>query len=90
VQFPHGRHDDQVDAMTQFLDWFEKQDEIDFSKTNVSQRGVIAIARGSEYRPSPGCLTPQTENVEGRGIIVISKPQHYNPPFPEVKAWVRY
>jgi predicted phage terminase large subunit-like protein len=90
VQFPHGRHDDQVDAMTQFLDWFEKQDEIDFSKTNVSQRGVIAIARGSEYRPSPGCLTPQTENVEGRGIIVISKPQLYNPPFPEVKAWVRY
>lgn len=25
VQFPYGRHDDQVDSMTQFLAWFDKQ-----------------------------------------------------------------
>lgn len=25
LQFPHGRHDDQVDSLSQFLDWAEKQ-----------------------------------------------------------------
>jgi predicted phage terminase large subunit-like protein len=32
MQFPNGRYDDQVDAMTQFLDWIDKQDDIDFSQ----------------------------------------------------------
>ena len=90
MQFPYARHDDQVDAMTQFLDWLEKQDDIDFSKANFSQEGIIAIARGSDYYPSLSSLRPKGENIEGRGIISIAKPLLYNPPFAHVKASVKY
>jgi phage terminase large subunit-like protein len=48
VEFPHGRYDDQVDAMVQFFDWLEKQDPADFSNTNVPERALGAIARGSD------------------------------------------
>jgi hypothetical protein len=90
VQFPYARHDDQVDAMTQFLDWLEKQDDIDFSKANFSQEGIIEIARGSDYYPSLSSLRPKGENIEGRGIISIAKPLLYNPPFAHVKASVKH
>jgi predicted phage terminase large subunit-like protein len=25
LQFPHGRHDDQVDSVSQFLNWFDQR-----------------------------------------------------------------
>ena len=39
LAFPHGRHDDQVDAMAQFLDWTGRS------------RGRRAISRGPRQRP---------------------------------------
>ena len=74
MQFPYARHDDQVDAMTQFLDWLEKQDDIDFSKANFSQEGIIAIARGSDYYPSLSSLRPKGEKSKGEASSLL--PSH--------------
>ena len=91
AKFPHG-HDDQVDAMTQFMDWLERQEETDFSKPNFAQRPLGVRTREPDYGASIPTRLPQSEgrNPPGRGLAVIAKPQLYNPPFPEVKAWVTY
>ena len=85
VQFPHARHDDQVDAFTQLLDWLEDQDEIDFSKSNLIEVGIIA--RGWD-QPSLPPFAPQRQTFADRGVIVIARRQIYNPPFPQVHARV--
>lgn len=89
---PSGRHDDQVDAMTQFMDWLERHEETDFSKPNVAQRPLGVRTREPDYGVSIPTRPPQSEgrNPPSRGLAVIAKPQLYNPPFPEVKAWVTY
>ena len=91
AKFPHG-HDDQVDAMTQFMDWLERQEETDFSKPNFAQRPLGVRTREPDYGASIPTRLPQSEgrNPPSRGLAVIAKPQLYNPPFPEVKAWVTY
>ena len=48
TNFPHVEHTDQVDAMTQYLDWIGKQDDLDFSKTNVQHPGIMAGRGNSE------------------------------------------
>jgi predicted phage terminase large subunit-like protein len=88
MQFPKGPYDDQVDAMTQFLDWIEKQDDIDFSQSNVRQLGIGAIARGSDYRAPHPARSTWVECSNGRGLGVIARPEIYNPPFAEVHARV--
>jgi predicted phage terminase large subunit-like protein len=55
IRFPKGPYDDQVDAMTQFLDWLGRQDDIDFSKTNAPHFAIGAIANG--YQPLDPCLS---------------------------------
>lgn len=103
IDFPHGRHDDQVDAMVQLFEWLEKQDPSDFVRTNVPERGLAAIARGldhplgfsergsnslppaQDYAPLP---TAVLRTKDGRAIAALARPSLYNPPFPEVRAWV--
>ena len=92
VKFPHGR-DDQVDAMTQILDWLERHKEIDFSKSNVTQSGLAVSTREPDDRVSltRTPLSPSgQQNPPGRAVCVLARPQPYNPPFAEVKAWVTY
>ena len=93
VKFPHG-HDDQVDAMTQFMDWLERQEETDFSKPNVAQRPLGVRTREPDYGASIPTRTHlrnrRDEILPAAGWLSIAKPQLYNPPFPEVKAWVTY
>jgi len=85
VQFPHGPHNDQVDATTQFLDWIENRG--DASPNAPAQLGLGVITRHSDS-PSPG--KPCLADSQGRGIIAISRSQIYNPPFPKVTASVIY
>ena len=49
VAFPHGRHDDQVDAATQCFDYVGKCDDIDFSTTNIKGSGMMAGVFNSDY-----------------------------------------
>lgn len=40
LQFPHGRHDDRVDALTQFLDWIDQRER---NRTRVLPLSAIGI-----------------------------------------------
>ena len=42
VNFPKGKHDDQVDSMSQFLNWV---------KSHVSQADVLAVLELNKYFP---------------------------------------
>jgi predicted phage terminase large subunit-like protein len=86
IRFPKGPYDDQVDAMTQFLDWLGRQDDIDFSNTNAPPFAIGAIARGNQAPDAPPSRVVTSSN--GRGLAAIARPGIYNPPFPEVRAWV--
>ncbi len=87
VQFPHGQHDDQVDAMTQFLDWLVRQDDIDFSRTNVTRSGTMALGLNSQPQLS-SC--PQQLDPKAPGIMAGGRPQMPNGPFLVVRAWIQY
>src|SRR5262249_14966133 len=80
IRFPKGRYDDQVDAMTQFLDWLGRQDDIDFS--NTTHFAIGAIARG--YQPLDPCLSTRVGTSNGRGPAARARPEIHNPPFPQV------
>ena len=72
IQFPYGRHDDQVDAMTQLLDHVEKnRDEIDFSRTNIKRSGLIAGAGNSQYQPM-GSSGQQDQKAPGLGAVALN------------------
>ena len=72
IQFPHGRHDDQVDAMTQLLDHVEEnRDEIDFSRTNIKRSGLIAGAGNSQYQPM-GSSGQQDQKAPGLGAVALN------------------
>jgi hypothetical protein len=49
------------------------------------QSGMIHVELNSGYRPA---AQPQFECADGRGLGALAKPSLYNPPFPEVRAWV--
>ena len=89
VSFPHGRHDDQVDATTQYLDYIAKRDDIDFSKTNVTRPGTIAVAFNSEYAPAPASPSNGSDIMalglnSNRGFS--SRPQDRDPKAPGLVA----
>jgi hypothetical protein len=86
IRFPNGRYDDQVDAMTQFLDWLGRQDDIDFSNTNAPHFVIGAIASG--YQPLAPCLSTRVVRSNGRGLAARARPKIHNLPFPQVQAWV--
>jgi predicted phage terminase large subunit-like protein len=52
LQFPHGRHDDQVDSLSQFLDWIQRKEASHFSVTRIDPRPTVADCFG--YSPYPG------------------------------------
>jgi hypothetical protein len=52
LQFPHGRHDDQVDSLSQFLAWIQRKEESHFSVTWIDPRPTVADCFG--YSPYPG------------------------------------
>ena len=86
IRFPKGPYDDQVDAMTQFLDWLGRQDDIDFSNTNAPPIAIGAIALGNQGPDASPSRVVTSSN--GRGLAAIARPGLYNPPFPEVRVWV--
>jgi predicted phage terminase large subunit-like protein len=93
--FPHGRFADQVDALSQYLDWIEQQPSEDSSLASAPQKG-LAVA-GFHSTGQRREAQPNDQNVPQRGLCaganssglpITGKP--HNPPFPRVKAWVQY
>ena len=78
-------HDDQVDAMTQLLDYLEKCDDIDFSRDKCHAIGPDRCAGNSQYQPMGQLWSTRSESArtDGGGPIADA-----NAPFPQVRAWV--
>jgi predicted phage terminase large subunit-like protein len=83
IMFPYGAHDDQIDALSQFLDWIVKH-------PNPHKRPPMAGVEGtnSQGRPIPhsGVSTVQ---IKG-GVLARNGGQMPNSPFEQPKAWVSY
>ena len=73
IQFPHAPHDDQVDALTQFLDWIGKQDDFDFSRTNIIRTGIAAGRGNSAYVPA----APADQDPKAPGVAVLGSNSSY-------------
>ena len=61
LQFPHGRHDDQVDSLSQFLIWIQKRRETFFSCTWIDLRPTVGDGQpmGSGWPPeAPSAPAP--------------------------------
>jgi predicted phage terminase large subunit-like protein len=87
IVFPHGRHADQVDATTQFLDFIVKRDDIDFSKTNIKRAGTMGRALNSKCEPTPARNMPGIMVVDvnsHRGFL--GRPQVQDPKAPAIMA----
>jgi predicted phage terminase large subunit-like protein len=62
LQFPHGRHDDQVDSLSQFLNWTHKRREAFFSCDWGREVGGGAPTSSGSLRetpPAPAQLPPK-------------------------------
>ena len=80
TSFPHGRHDDQVDAMTQFLDYLAKRDDIDFGRSNITRGGICAGAFNSQYDPRYTFAPPWSQDPKAPGVIVVANNSSPRPP----------
>ena len=88
IQFPHGRHNDQVDAFTQYINWIDKQGPIGHSQLGTASPVSVAVGLNSQY----GGRRYQQPDPKKPGIMVVSRNSNYAPniPFPTVRAWVKY
>jgi hypothetical protein len=44
LQFPNGRHDDQIDSLSQYLSWIKKRSDTDFQRVSFVVELVFAKA----------------------------------------------
>ena len=79
TSFPHGRHDDQVDAMTQYLDYLAKRDDIDFGRSNITRGGICAGAFNSNYQPGQP-VPPWSTDPKAPGVIAVATNSNPRPP----------
>jgi len=81
IMFPYGAHDDQMDALSQFLDWIMEH-------PNPHKRSSMAVAQGtnSQGRPMPlsGVSTVQ---IKG-GVLAQNSRQMPNSRFVQPTVWV--
>ena len=56
LQFPYGRHDDQIDSLSQFLAWIKQREEVSFSCTWIDPRPTIEELVGQSI-PALGPIT---------------------------------
>ena len=82
TSFPRGRHDDQVDAMTEYLDYLAKRDDIDFGRSNITRGGICAGAFNSNYQPGQPFVPPWSLDPKAPAVIVVG---HNSNPRPA--AW---
>jgi predicted phage terminase large subunit-like protein len=89
VEFPHGRHTDQVDAFSQAMAWIDDQGSLDPSQTAVATPGYCAAGHNSQFTGFDRRNQPKPNEP---GIMAASCNSYRAPnaPFPTFKAWVRY
>ena len=87
IEFPHGRHTDQVDAFSQAMAWIDEQGP--FSHPQPAVPPPIIVGLNSQYTGLDPRYQPKPNE---RGLMVVSGNSNrtLNTPFPMFKARVRY
>jgi predicted phage terminase large subunit-like protein len=62
LQFPNGRHDDQIDSMSQFLNW-KREQKLHYS--GPSEGSVLVTADPYEYRRDPDIVDVEADDHGG-------------------------
>jgi hypothetical protein len=84
TQFPYGPFDDQMDALSQYLNWIAEH-------PNPHKRPPMAIVQGvdSQGRPLRARANAPGRQTDGCVVLRRSRPM-FNEPFPQPKVWVKY
>jgi predicted phage terminase large subunit-like protein len=84
TQFPYGRFDDQMDALSQYLTWIAEH-------PNPHKRPPMATVQGTDSRGHVIHSWGHGQGMEIEGGVLRSRgPTMFNAPFSRPKAWVRY
>ena len=84
TQFPYGPFDDQMDALSQYLNWIAEH-------PNPPTRPPMALIQRADYQGRPVGTSASAASTQTKGIVVQRR-SHIMPnaPFPQVKTWVKY
>ena len=87
IEFPHGRHTDQVDAFSQAMAWIDEQGS--FPQPAIPPPASPVVGLNSQYAGPDRRYQPKPNE---RGLMVVSGNSNraLNAPFPTFKARVRY
>ncbi len=84
VLFPYGGHDDQMDALSQFLDWIT-------AHPNPHNRPPAACVQGVHSNGVPFRLTQRpTTQIPGRAVFLSNSRRMPNVPFEQPQVWVDF
>jgi hypothetical protein len=84
TQFPYGPFDDQMDALSQYLNWIAEH-------PNLPRRPAMATMQGVDSQGRPIHPSPNVQSTQTKGIAVEhGRRMMPNAPFPHVKTWVVY
>jgi hypothetical protein len=84
TQFPYGPFDDQIDALSQYLNWIAEH-------PNPRKRPPLAIiqsvdSQGRSIRPSANGLSAQSDGI----AVQLRSRRMFNAPFQQPKAWAKF
>ena len=75
TQFPYGPFDDQVDALSQYLDWIAEH-------PNLKERPPRAICQGADSQGRPLRSSWSEASIQAKGIVVqLGSRGMFNAPF---------
>jgi predicted phage terminase large subunit-like protein len=82
--FPHAGFDDQVDAMTQYLDWIT-------TNPKPQKRPAMGLIQGVDSQGRPMSPTANVQGTQAKGCVVLRRSQQtFNAPFRLPKVTVKY
>ena len=84
MQFPYGPFDDQMDALSQYLNWIA-------AHPNPRKRPPLAIiqsvdSQGRSIRPSANGPSAQADGI----VVKLRSRRMFNAPFQQPKSWVKF
>jgi predicted phage terminase large subunit-like protein len=84
TQFPYGRFDDQMDALSQYLTWIAEH-------PNPHRRPPMATAQGTDSRGHVIHSSGHGQGIEIQGGVLRSRGRTmFNAPFSQPNVWVKY
>jgi predicted phage terminase large subunit-like protein len=84
AQFPYGPFNDQIDAMSQYLNWIAEH-------PNPGKRPPLALIQSVDSQGRPIRPSANEANTRADGIAVQFRSRRmFNAPFQQPKAWVKF